>query len=309
MHRRSGVLLLVAAAVVSAACGPPRGRHDERLRSYLYEDTRQLVAFVEEAAGLLEARGREAFRDFAPTGRLERPEGLYLFVYDAKGTNLWHGANAALVGRSLWEFRDLDGKYVLKEMAEIALRPERDASGWVFYLWEEKSEFLPRWKASYLRKAVGPDGTIFLVGSGSSRLKVEKTWVRARVDEAAELLGREGAETASRTFRDPASRFQFMETYIFVVDGKGRALVDAAYPTLGGRDLSAFRDAVGKPVLKEAFAKLRSSDAAWLQYLWPRPGEALPSRKALYMRKVTAGGETLFVGSDFFLATPVWMRL
>lgn len=307
-RRLLGVVLL-AAATAAPGCSSPRGRLDEKLRSYLYEDTRQLVAFVEEAADLLEARGTDAFREFGPTGAIPRPEGLYLFVYDTSGKNIWHGSNPALVGRDLLDLRDLDGKLVLREMVEIGMRPERAASGWVFYLWEERSEFLPRWKASYLRKAVAPGGAVYLVGCGSSRLKVEKAWIRARVDEAAALLAKEGREKASRVFRDPASRFQFLETYVFVVDSGGRALVDPAYPTLDGRDLSAFRDAVGKPVLKEIFAKLGSSDAAWLQYLWPRPGETLPSRKALYVRKVATGGETLYVGSDFFMATPIWMKL
>jgi hypothetical protein len=29
----------------------------------------------------------------------------------------------------------------------------------------------------------------------------------------------------------------------------------------------------------------------------------------LYARKLTVDGETLIVGSDFFLATPIWMRV
>jgi hypothetical protein len=29
----------------------------------------------------------------------------------------------------------------------------------------------------------------------------------------------------------------------------------------------------------------------------------------MYARKVRVGDETLLVGSDFYLATPIWMRL
>jgi hypothetical protein len=32
-------------------------------------------------------------------------------------------------------------------------------------------------------------------------------------------------------------------------------------------------------------------------------------RKLLYVRKVVTGGETLVVGSDFFMATPIWMKV
>ena len=35
----------------------------------------------------------------------------------------------------------------------------------------------------------------------------------------------------------------------------------------------------------------------------------LPSRKLVYARKVKLGDETLIVGSDFFLPTPIWMKV
>ena len=35
----------------------------------------------------------------------------------------------------------------------------------------------------------------------------------------------------------------------------------------------------------------------------------LTSRKLIYVRKVAVDGETLVVGSDFFLATPIWMKV
>ena len=73
--------------------------------------------------------------------------------------------------------------------------------------------------------------------------------------------------------------------------------------------MSNFRDAVGRPVVQDLLQKLQGSDAAWVQFLWPKPGEKLPSRKLIYARKVQVGGQTLVVGSDFFLATPIWMRL
>ena len=69
-----------------------------------------------------------------------------------------------------------------------------------------------------------------------------------------------------------------------------------------------FRDATGKPVIEEMLLKLKKTDSAWIEFLWPRPGEMLPSRKLMYMRKVNIDGKTLLVGSDFYLATPIWMR-
>ncbi len=303
-----GARLALGLALLAVGCGISRGSHEERTDLYLYEDTRRLVRFVEDAATAMEVKGTAAFVDFARDEERRSRGEHYLFVYDGDGVNVFHGAKPELVGKNLSGFRDLLGKPMVQEVAAFARRPEKDAAGWTFYLWEERSEFLPRWKASYVRKAVAPDGKAYAIGSGSSRLKVEKAWVKDRVDQAAELLVRKGQAAAFTDFRDPASPFQFLDTYLFVVDGRGRALVDPSYPTRTGRDLGSFRDAVGRPVLADVRAKLESSGEAWSQYLWPRPGETLPSRKALYVRKVVLEGETLYVGSDFFLASPVWMR-
>jgi signal transduction histidine kinase len=122
---------------------------------------------------------------------------------------------------------------------------------------------------------------------------------------AADLLRAKGKDVAFQEFRNRASPFVFLDSYIFVLDMQGRAIVDPAYPALNGRDLYGFEDAVGVPTMQEMPRKLGRSDEAWVQYLWPKPGASLPSRKLLYVRRVTVDGETFIVGSDFFLATPI----
>jgi signal transduction histidine kinase len=150
---------------------------------------------------------------------------------------------------------------------------------------------------------------VYFVGSGSHKLKVEKFFVRDRVEAAARLVQERGRDAAFKDLKDCASPYYFLGNFIFVLDANGRSLVDPAYPTLEGRDMSHFRDAIGRAVIQEVLQKLRHSDEAWVQYLWPKPGERLPSRKLMYVRKVHVNGEVLLVGSDFYLATPIWMRL
>jgi signal transduction histidine kinase len=300
------------AALVAAACAGCNASHPPlnpaKTDGYLYEDTRRLVHFVEAAATLVERRGGAAFAEFDEPKSAWRSAPTYLFVYDAGGTCVWHGLNRELVGRNLLSFRDALGKPVVQMITGIGRQPERDASGWVFYLWEERTEFAPKWKSSYIRKAVAPDGKVYLVGTGSSTIKVEKAFLRDAVDAAARLLERQGRVAAFTALKDPSSRFRFMDSYIFVLDARGRSLVDPAYPTLGGRDMSGFRDAIGRPVVKEVMAGLANSDSTWVQFLWPRTGETALSRKLMYVRKVSAEGENLLVGADFFVATPIWMR-
>jgi signal transduction histidine kinase len=132
--------------------------------------------------------------------------------------------------------------------------------------------------------------------------------VQENVQSAVDLLMAEGKQAAFKEFLCPASRHIFLNTFIWVTDERGRALVDPAFPEKEGRDLTLFRDAIGRPVMKEIIDKLRKNDEVWVQYLWPRPGAVAPSRKLAYARKVNVGEETFLVGSDFFLATPIWMK-
>jgi len=155
-------------------------------------------------------------------------------------------------------------------------KAQQDAHGWVFYLWQEKNEFEPKWKSAYVRKVVHADGKVCVIGAGHHFLKIEKVMVQKIVQSAADLLMAAGKQAAFKEFLSPTSRYSFLNAFVWVTDERGRALVDPAFPEQEGRDLTLFRDAIGRPVMKEIIDKLRKDDEAWVQYLWPRPGSRLP---------------------------------
>ncbi len=304
-----GLGAVMAVAAVTALIVWGRSKADLlKPLPYLYEDTRQLVFLVEEAASLVEKRGPEAFREFAVRGSRWLDDSHYLFVYDINGVCLFHPAIPELVGRNILDLTDMNGKPVGQWINEIGRRPEPDASDWIFYLWEAPTDLTPTWKNSYVRKAMGPRGKVYLVGSGVHNFKIETIFVRQCVDRAVELLNSQGKKIAFAHFRDRASRFFFCDTYIYVLNDKGQCLVDPAFPSLEMRDWTQFKDALGHEVVKEMLQRLQNHDTAWVQYMLPKPGAALPSRKCAYLRKVKVNGETLIVGADFFLATPIWMK-
>jgi hypothetical protein len=275
---------------------------------YLYADTRQLVYFVEEAAHQVKIHGAQAFKEFSVRGSRWLNDRHYLFVYDINGVCLFHPAEPELVGQQLLDLKDMNGRPIGRWINEIGQRPEPDASGWVFYLWKAPNNLTPTWKISYIRKAVGPRGKVYLVGSGVHHFKIESIFVRQCVDQAVKLLQSRGKETAFAHFRDPGSRFFFCDTCIYILNDKGQCLVDPAFPNLEKRDLTCFKDALGHQVIKELLHRLKNHDTAWMQYMLPKPGSALPSRKLAYFRKVKINGEILIVGADFFQATPIWMK-
>lgn len=74
---------------------------------------------------------------------------LYAFIYDMKGTCVAHGARPALIGKNLFDLKDQDGKYLVRELIDIAEGP---GSGWVDYKWPNPLTNRIEDKASYVEK-------------------------------------------------------------------------------------------------------------------------------------------------------------
>ncbi|MBO6562586.1 MAG: cache domain-containing protein [Nisaea sp.] len=122
-----------------------------------YATQDEAKAMAEKAAAHVKSAGMEtAIKDFMTPGGQWHDRDLYVFVFDAKGTTIAHGAKASLVGRDLTGLRDVDGKQFIKEFLTVS-----DA-GWVDYKWQNPTTNAVEPKSSYIIK-VGTD----LVGVGA----------------------------------------------------------------------------------------------------------------------------------------------
>jgi len=74
---------------------------------------------------------------------------LYPFIYDMNGNCVAHGARPALIGKNLIELKDQDGKYLIREMVDIA---KGAGSGWVDYKWPNPLTNKIEDKSSYVEK-------------------------------------------------------------------------------------------------------------------------------------------------------------
>jgi cytochrome c len=74
---------------------------------------------------------------------------LYPFIYDMSGLNVAHGARPALIGKHLIGLKDQDGKYLIREMVDIANGP---GSGWIDYKWPNPITNKIEDKSSYIEK-------------------------------------------------------------------------------------------------------------------------------------------------------------
>ena len=120
----------------------------------------EAVALVKKAATYLKENGKEkAFAEFSKPGGSFVDRDLYVFAYTTDGKNLAHGANPALVGKSLIDLRDADGKPIIKNFIEVG--NSKAGNGWVDYKWPNPVTKAVEPKATYIEKV-----NDILIGSG-----------------------------------------------------------------------------------------------------------------------------------------------
>jgi hypothetical protein len=98
---------------------------------------------------------------------------------------------------------------------------------------------------------------------------------------------------AGRAFRDttvPNSYRELAEDgYIFVVDMDGVELVNPVFPNLEGRNLLDLKDTGGKLLIRDMLKVVRTDGSGWVDYMWPRPGASVSTRKSTYVRRARMG--------------------
>ena len=88
-------------------------------------------AMVKKAVAYVKAEGVDkAYPVISTKGGQFSDKDLYIVVYGLDGKVLAHGANQKLVGKDMIDVQDVDGKYFVKERAELG---RKQASFWQDY--------------------------------------------------------------------------------------------------------------------------------------------------------------------------------
>ncbi len=261
-----------------------------------HQATRDLVDFVNRAAELVGKEGAAACAVFKQQGGEWFEGERYIFLLDMQGQALCH-PNSSLQGRDLGDLRDPDGRPILKLMMQQLERGAGD--GWIHYLWPRPGKTILTWKTTYVRETTAPGGDALVVGGGAYNLVLEKAFIADRVQEAAELIGREG-EPAFDVLRDKAGGFRFYDTYVFVMSSDGVMRVNPGSPELEGTSVLDLEDENGVRPGVEMLKILTEQDEGWVSYLWPRPGDRRASPKESYVTRVEVGGQQMIVGAGVY---------
>lgn len=125
--------------------------------------------------------------------------------------------------------------------------------------------------------------------------------IKALVTKAAALIERKGKD-AFPELKKKGGPWYKEKTYVFVDDVNGIALVNPPSPEIEGKNVIDMKDAKGKVFVREFIQTAQSNGSGWVEYWWPKPGEAKPSRKMSYIRKaVMPNGEMVIVGAGIYV--------
>jgi signal transduction histidine kinase len=274
-----------------------KGPKDMQTDKVDQDSTDWVVGLVKDASVLIRMKGEAAFRDFRMPGSRWRKGETYIFVLDPSGNMVVHN-DPTMEGRNQMELRDVNGKPIVRGLLGAATPSSPE--GWYHYEWPVPGGLLPRWKSSYVRWVKAPSGREFIVGCGVYDDRMQKPFVVDLVMDAVSEVERLGRVSFPR-FHDPQGPYIAKDAYVFVIDDKGVDLVNPGFRNLEGRNIMDLTDAEGKYPIREMWRKVRDSGSGWVDYMWAKPGESVPTLKSTYVHKAVLDGGDVLVGSGVYL--------
>jgi signal transduction histidine kinase len=257
----------------------------------------ELISFVQEAVELIENEGEAAFSRLRIPGTKWFEDDSYVFVWGLDGIRHVFPPDATGEGQNMRNLKDINNKPIGQWF--IARASSSNGAGWIHYQWPRPGEIFPVWKSTYVKRAISPAGTAYLVGSGRYNMPLGRTFIVDLVDKAAGMLNEIGRSGFSR-LQDDSGEFVFMDTYVFVVALSGVEYVNPAFPNLEGRNLLDYKDAAGNYLVKEMIDKTENATNAWVEYYWPRPGSGEAVKKQAYVRRVSVDDEIMIIGAGLY---------
>ncbi len=286
-----------ASAVEEFAVNGSIAQADE---TYTQESTQEIITLVKDAATLIRTKGEMAFNDFRVPGSRWRKGETYIFVLDTKGNMLVH-PDATMEGKNELDLKDINGKPIIRGLLATAMTFPTKPEGWYHYQWPVPGGLVPRWKSSYVQMTQAPSGKKYIVGCGDYNDRMEREFVVDMVNNAVAQI-QQSTTAAYDLFRNPSGPFLAKDSYLFVFDPKGICLFNAAFPNLEGHNLYDQKDTRGKFFIREMLKVTKENGRGWVDYMWPKPGEAVPTLKSAYVNKVKKGNSWVMVGCGVYLA-------
>jgi len=246
----------------------------------------------------------KSLKYFRENRKLYLTPDRYLYIYDLKGTSIYHAGMPHLEGKNLWNLTDKNGKKPIQSVI-AALGDADNPHAWVHYSWWEPGKFYPVPKSSCHFKVTTPEGIVLFVGGGLNYPHEEKEFIRIMVDNAAQLIKEKG-QSALSEIEDPVSQYNFRDVKVFVFTRTGKLLIS---PVMGDSltDLKLLDcvDETGHKPFEKALLRLKDDrETVWEVFLARNRYERILIKKALYLHKTYMGGQEIYVGAITDLPQP-----
>ncbi|MDK2778464.1 MAG: methyl-accepting chemotaxis protein [Pseudomonadota bacterium] len=119
---------------VSAYAADMESTHRDQLRNYMQLALTSVHNLISQSGAASDPQRRQQVWDILRDLRFDDSgSDGYFFVYDMQGVAIMHGVNPALEGKNLWDFKDPDGKFLIRELVEAA----KKGGGYVAYRWKD----------------------------------------------------------------------------------------------------------------------------------------------------------------------------
>ncbi|MFO7751597.1 MAG: cache domain-containing protein [Desulfobacteraceae bacterium] len=118
--------------------------------------------------------------------------------------------------------------------------------------------------------------------------------------EAAAMINSKGVEKASGVIGDPDGPFVWKDSYVFLMDLKGKMIAHPFKPELTKKDhCLLITDPTDKALFVHFVNLARSKGEGWVEYMWPKPLKNTPRKKMTYIYRVPE--HDLFVGAGVYV--------
>jgi signal transduction histidine kinase len=139
---------------------------------------------------------------------------------------------------------------------------------------------------------------VFCFGIAVAQEKATREECVAKCKEAAALIKEIGVEAALAKMQDPKGPFVWKDSYVYAADLEGKMLAHPFAPGLVGKALRGLKDTNGKMFGSEIVDIANNKGEGWVEYLWMKPDEKTPSRKATYVYRVP--GQPMYVAAGIY---------
>jgi len=301
------VLLLVAAAIVSAGCSAPPANSPApattgtpaMIAPVQTADARyaNLSEFVDRATAYAKQNGRDAaLREFNNLNGSFTEGDRYIFAYGMDGTTLAWPYQPGMLGTNRANATDTNGVMHIRRMIELA----GEGGGWVYYVTKNPAhDNRDELKLSFVR----PVDNTWFVGSGIYLSEIpaiistaEKDQLVERVRQARTYAQANGAAKAIRNFNDRNGTFASGTRYIYAYGSNGTTLALPFQPELIGTDRLDFTDTYGVKVIRQQISICRNGGGYYYIHYY-NPDTQKPGLKLNYVEPVD---DTWFVGSGIY---------